>query len=337
MNNPKKVTLRDLARELGMSDRSVSQALNPRESNVKLSPATVERVQALAAQRGYRVDSRARAMRYGRFFNLGYFEASHLTVHYPLHGAEAGLVSAAAEQNFHVVLVKLPPDLSPLKNSLPLIFKQTHLDALIISHLGNLPAAYVEAITASGLPVVYLNEKRPVNSVYVDDEWGAAELTNHLLDQGRRKIAYVRPITTTTHYSSTDRQAGYEAAMRQRGLAPVFCNFPGVGEWSPPPDIEVAMCPDDLTALRLQRILYEDNIRVPDQLEITGYNNDFALDSPVPFARMHIPFYEMGRAAANMAIALLDMPGATLPSEIFRPEKVVKETVSPWMSLLHRR
>ena len=59
----KRVTLQDLARELGLSDRAVSQALNPRASNVKLNPKTVERIQQLALERNYRRDSRARSMR----------------------------------------------------------------------------------------------------------------------------------------------------------------------------------------------------------------------------------------------------------------------------------
>jgi len=42
--SPKRVTLRDLALELGVSDRAVSQALNPRASNVKLNSKTVERI-----------------------------------------------------------------------------------------------------------------------------------------------------------------------------------------------------------------------------------------------------------------------------------------------------
>ena len=57
---PKRVTLCDLALELGVSDRAVSQALNPRASDVKLNPKTVERIQELAAKLNYRRDSRAR-------------------------------------------------------------------------------------------------------------------------------------------------------------------------------------------------------------------------------------------------------------------------------------
>ncbi|AHF94340.1 hypothetical protein OPIT5_12595 [Opitutaceae bacterium TAV5] len=341
----KKVSIRDLARELGLSDRAVSQALNPRESNVKLSPATLERVQKLASKRGYRVDTSARAMRYGRFFNIGYFEASRSVVHYPRLGAEAGVFDAASEHGYHVVLVKIPADLTNNKSALPIVFRQSHLDALVVVHQGNLPPAYAEAIDASGLPVVYLNEKRATNSVYVDDIRGAAELTTHLLDKGLRRIAFLRGNDDSMHYSLNDRQSGCTQALAARGLKPAILDFgagwePKVESWlQTKPGIDAIFCPDDLSALRLIRILYRLDIRVPDQLVVAGYNGDFSREAPVAMPTMDIPFYAMARAAAGMAVRLVeDKAISSLPSQVFAsrliPDVSVETASGLWRSSL---
>ena len=330
---PKRVTLRDLALKLGVSDRAVSQALNPRPSNVKLNPKTVERIQELTAKLNYRRDSRARSMRYGRFYNIGYFEAKEKTTAWSLLGAESGVCDAASENDYHVVLIRLPSDLSAEPASIPSIFRESNLDALIISHAGNLTEELEKVIDASGFPVVYLNEKKSHNAVYVDDLRGAQEIIRHLVAQGNQKIIYYSNKGENQHYSAADRKAGYKKAMKESGLRPEVFEATDQNEsefhaWlGAHRDVEAIACYNDLFALQMFRILYLTELKVPQNLALTGFGDDFARDCcPVGLTTMRTPFYEMGKAAVEMALELINGKVQKVPARVFTQELVVRDS-----------
>jgi len=327
----RRVTLRDLALELGVSDRAVSQALNPRASNVKLNPKTAERIQELAVLRNYRRDSRARSMRYGRFYNIGYFEAKKKTTAWPLLGAESGVCDAASAHDYHIVLVRLPSDMSSEPEAVPSIFRESSLDALIISHAGNLTEELENIIDTSGMPIIYLNEKKSHNAVYVDDFRGSQEITRYLISLGNRKIVHYTD--TLSHYSAIDRKAGYEKAMKEAGLKPeilksVDSHSGECSAWlDAHKDVEAIACYNDLFALHMFRMLYHTGIRVPTHLALTGFGDDFSRDCcPVELTTMRTPFYEMGKAAVEMALELINGNLLSVPSRVFSQELVVRDS-----------
>ena len=321
-----------MARELGVSDRAVSAALNPGETKVKLKLETSERIRKLAAERNYRPDTSARSMRSGKFLNLGYFEASSSPVHYPLLGAEAGVCDASAELGYRVVLVKLPTDLSAEHNLIASVFREAHVDALIVTHLGNLPDRYKEAIDSSTFPIIYLNEKKPRNSVYVDDVKAACEITRHLIAQGYRKIVFLTIESVLPHYSQEDRAKGYRETMREANLEPEFKVVPdttwkdglsrAVAESS---HAEVFMCLDDLTATRVYKVICRSGRRVPQDVAIASFGDG---ESPLDLTSMRIPFYKMARKAVEMAMKLIPpREQEWLPSQVLDAELVIGETV----------
>lgn len=278
-------------------------------------------------------------MRTGRFFNLGYFEAKRQSTDIPLRGSEDGIHDGATRHGYRVVLIKISMDGPEKSNPIPAIFSEAHLDALIVSNGGHLSSECKEAIRASGLPVVYLNEKEPKNSVYVDDLYGAERITTYLVEQGYCRISYLASCTAHVikppleHYSGPDRIAGYKKALALAGLSPEVLNFGpewqrDVSEWLKiRQNVDAVVCSNDFYALRLFRILYQEHIRVPDKLAVTGYGDDYSNESPVTLTTMRIPFYEMGLAAAEMAIELCNNPKQqVIPSTVFRPELLIRDS-----------
>lgn len=332
----KRVTIGDLALELGLSTRAVSQALNPRDSNVKLSPKTVERIQQLARERNYRPDSRARAMRYGRFNNIGYFEAKRKADSWPLLGAESGICDVASEHRYRVGLIRLPSDPPQGSDSIPSVFREGNLDALILSHAGNLSPELEDVIDASGFPVVYLNEKKKKNAVYVDDYRAAIEITRHVISQGKRRIVYLGTVERESHYSGRDRMLGYRKAMEKAGLkAEVVEATERNPHWERDlrqwfrthSEVEAIVAYSDYAALQVFRLIRGSSREIPRNLLLTGFGDDFGKEcSPVPLTTMRIPFYEMGRAAAEMALELITKGSEAVPARAFAAELVVRES-----------
>lgn len=335
----KRVTLRDLALELGVSDRTVSQALRPRESNVKLNPKTAERIRQLAMERNYRPDVRAQSMRYGCFFNIGYFEAKKSPTGWPLLGAEAGVFDVASAHHYNVSLMRLPTDYAKDPSAIPSVLREGNVDALIIAHAGNLSEELERVIDSCGFPIIYLNEKRPTNAVYVDDFGAAQEITQYLLTLGNRKIVCLSSGSQSgdLHYSVKDRRGGYAAAMQQAGLEPWIekVNIDDLGNtdqmlqswFKANRKIDAVFCDNDFRAFQVLRALYRDPRRIPDDIAVTGFGDDFARDcTSVRLTTMQIPFYEMGRAAAEIALTLIDQKKKSIPARVFKPTLIVRDS-----------
>jgi DNA-binding LacI/PurR family transcriptional regulator len=277
-------------------------------------------------------------MRYGRFYNIGYFEAKRSATAWPLLGAESGVFDAASAHNYNVVLIRLPSDGSNTPSLIPSVFRERNLDALILSHAGNITPELEEAIDASEFPVVYLNEKKRYNAVYINDLGGMKASVEHLIGLGHTKIAYMSNIPIAAHYSVKDRKIGYEKAMREAGLKPKFLDIPlshpswekAVYDWFlENEDLEAVACYSDFTAMQLLRVLYKSPISVPEKLSVMGFGNDFGVEcGSVKLTTMSIPFYEMGKSSVEMALALLNQRPPILPAKIFQPALVTRDSTS---------
>jgi DNA-binding LacI/PurR family transcriptional regulator len=270
-------------------------------------------------------------MRTRRYFNVGYFVA---TVPGEMTGVDfpefrSGACDAAASHDYHLSLIRLPAVFSPQINPIPKAFREAHLDALVVNSMGGVSPEIQQAITRSGFPVVYLNEKRPVNAVYFDDEKAGRELTAYLIGQGYRRIAFVsEPLEQLRHYSGTDRREGYAAVMCEQGLEPEFFTLEPRGSrlaaaaWLRSPQRpEAVVCNRDRDALLLQTCAAEAGWRIGEHLAVASASNERLLDDyfRVPLTTMVQPRYECAAAAVRMAISMVGEPaGSERPAVVLK-------------------
>ena len=143
------------------------------------------------------------------------------------------------------------------------------------------------------------------------------------------------------HYSAVARIEGYRQAMAAAGLEPdvrtiqmkemleVNQRIPDewiFGDGKPLPDAVFAY--DDDLANSIAKLLYRKNIRIPDQIGLAGYNGAYAsLSAWRPLTTMRTPAYEMGYAALELALKIIEGSGQKeVPSVKFRPELVIGES-----------
>jgi DNA-binding LacI/PurR family transcriptional regulator len=102
--------------------------------------------------------------------------------------------------------------------------RESASDGLLIDYTHDVPPALEARLAKLKVPTVWLNTKREVDCVHIDDVAAGRAATQHLLDLGHRRIVYAGLDEDLyghgNHYSDTDRQAGYEAAMVEAGLSP---------------------------------------------------------------------------------------------------------------------
>ena len=346
MTPPRRATIKDIAQAAGLSTAAVSQALRPHpRSNIKLQAETVERVKRVASELNYQPHAGARSIRSNSFDSIGYFTAkTGLFVNSPT-GYLAGVHDVAEGQGSRITLIRLPADLDDISKAMPTVFSERNLDALVIESYSELAHQIYERVQTARLPVIFLNDRHETNSVYVDDEWAAGELTRHLIERGYQRIGFLHrhivggaPVKKM-HHCAPDREAGYRKAMR-KGKLPVSCHTVttrGVvgleveltpADWNLIRQHDAVIAYDDDLANLIGRTAYDRGVRVPKSLAIASFNGDYAaLSAWQRLTTMCIPAYEMGKKAAEMAFELFKGgPETAIPSVAYRPTLIVGQT-----------
>ena len=314
-----RVTLADVAQAAGVSPITVSRALRGERA---VDPELVARVQAAVGRLGYVPDPAARAL------------ASR-------HGTQVALLVPALSNALFVDLVEAAQR-TLARAGYQTFIGVTHYDPLEEEELmrGQLlhrPAGMLVTgfdrsdatralIAGSGVPCVHLMETSPAPGVYsvgLSQADASLAMTRHLLERGRRRIAFA---AAQLDPRTLQRLEGWRQAMRAAGLyaqtlewlnpAPSSIGLGGVmfeqimGQ-SPPVDA-VFFCNDDLAqgallaALRL-------GIPVPQRVAVAGFNDLTGSDQMLPpLTTVRTPRAEIGTAAAEMLLAL--MRGEAVPT-----------------------
>ncbi len=316
----RRVTIKNLADDLGLSVGAVSQALNPRDNiNIKLKPETIARVRAYANQLNYRPHAGASSIRSRHFSNIGYMVAKDDPDAIEPAAAQFGIHDASLEHNFRVTMIRPPSLEARNREAVSRVFNESHLDALIIlNYSGALPDSYQRVLAEVDFPIIYLNTRQEFQAVYVNDLGGAKTLTQHLIDQGYQKIAFFKSFAEKHQNQPTsfsDRYKGYLEAMQAAGLAPLEpwiletkgneSTLDWLYDKQTRPEAIIAYC--DADACQVCKLAYQQGIQIPNEIAIAGFNDDAAARfSWVPLTTMAVPYYQMAYAAFNRAVAQIN-------------------------------
>lgn len=337
----RRVTIKNLAEDLGLSVGAVSQALNPRDNiNIKLKPETIERVRSYATQLNYRPHAGASSIRSRHFSNIGYFVAKDDPETIEPAAAQFGIHDAALEHNFRVTMVRLPSLEARNREVVSRVFQESHLDALIVlNYTNNLPDIYQRVLNTTEFPIIHLNTKQEFQSIYVDNEKGASLLTEHLISQGYQKILFVKHSKETSSVLTNcfqDRYRGYQNTMEKHGLlsqAPWIVEEMGesntlalLKDKHTRPEAIIAYSDSD--ASRLCGWIYQLGLRMPDDIAVGGFGNEMASQYAwVPLTTIDVPYYQMAYAAFNRAVSqITHANGQPFPSICVEPKLIIRQS-----------
>lgn len=310
----RRVTIRDVAREAGVSVTTVSDALNGRG---RLPAHTRQRIQDVAARMGYRANASARNLRGGRMNQIALY-CSFLT---EVPGGMAGLGyymalamgAAEAALSEDVGLVLLPTALTPER------LAAVEVDGLIVADpvMGD---AGVQAVTGLGLTVVTC-ERDPTpgvthaGCVRSDHRAAIRELLEHLEEGGAERIALIAAGDETAW--SQEIGLEYEAWCAEHGSPHLFERVAvsplprytaaatnALLDAPQPPD--AIICAPDSGAPHVLRVLEERGLRVPDDVLVAaGVDGALMPAANPPITAIDLAPADLGRRAASMLASLL--------------------------------
>jgi len=336
----RRLTLLTLARDLGVSRATVSNAYNRPD---QLSPALRARILARAAELGFPgPDPMARGLRRGRVGAVGVLVDEGLSYAFSDPTAVLFLDGLARELETDGLGLLLhaahagDDDLQRIRDSA--------VDAWVVQ---SLPAGHpaVTAVLARGRPVVVLDQPAlpGVPLVGIDDEAGGAAVVRHLLELGHRRLAVLTmPLCADGRSGPADlarqqsadyevmrrRLAGAAAAVRSAGLdwaaVPVLectANDPSVGArllagvLAAPDRPTAVVALSDPLALGALRAAAAAGLPVPAALSVTGFDDSPAAGgAEPPLTTVAQPLRERGEAVGALVRALLRGEPAESPA-----------------------
>lgn len=307
-------TVRDVAQLAGVSQGTVSKALNGRG---QLREETRRRVQAAADQLSFRPNHLARSLIVGRSYTVGVLTTDSFgRFTMPLMmGIEDSL---GAGQVSTMLCDSRAEPLREHRHLQDLLSRR--VDGLVVTgrkpdprrSLGPLPIPVVYALTQSDDPADL--------SLTYDDTQGAELAVQHLLSLGRKRIAYVSG--PSRHLSTRLRQQGVERALLSAGLA-LDPRDVLVGEWSEiwgrsaarlltrrsaANRVDGVFCGSDQIARGMADGLRDAGIRVPDEIAIVGFDNwDVMVDGArPPLTTIDPNLTKLGQLAASRLLTAID-------------------------------
>lgn len=326
----RRATLADVARECGLDKSTISKALNLPPSKFALSEVTRKRIMESVDRLGYRPSRRAQALARGetRVVGLVYHQGTPPTtgVYTSVQYAICDRLATAGYTLQFFYVGDDPKHWSDLLHG-------EQMDA--VTAISRLPQGFMELLGSSGLPTVLMNlhTDLPVDRVMVDDAAGVTLATQHLLDLGHRRIAYYSDLKndphTRTHFSYQVRFSTFQKIMEQAGLTPLEI-YDNAGA-SPLLDrivesgVTAVIACSNISAICLLHAAWKKGVKVPDQLSVVCFNNEFPVAVTIPpLTTVTTVGPEMGRAAGELLLRRLQASKVSSEAQpAYQPELVM--------------
>jgi LacI family transcriptional regulator len=333
------VTLRDVARVAGVHPATVSRALNE-ETRALVNEETARRVLKAAEQLGYQPNPIARGLKTNRSYTIGVLIPDLTNPLFPpiLRGIEDRLETGG----YTPLMANTDNDPERELHDLQTM-RARQVDG-IIAATARRDHRLHDALLEAGLELVLVNrrqEELPVSSATADDRLGMRLAVEHLLTLGHTRIAHLAgPLDYST---GLDRHDSFLETMRAGGIEPdpelillseAFTESEGTrlcAELMDRDDRFTAIAAaNDLLALGCLDVFAECGRRCPEEISVVGFNDmPFAARFQPPLTTIHIPHYEIGKAAGELMLERLQ-DGDSPPREVrLEPHLVVRESTAP--------
>jgi len=322
-----RVTLKDVARRVGVSVNAASKVLNNTRSSGQVSEDTRKRILDVAKELGYQPNSAARSLVRRRsdiiamYFDVEYLDTAEPFTAALIEGAERG----CRERNQSLLLYTRGNDKNADDTCRKLLSGTA--DGLVLASWTN--AEVIERLVAAGVPVIHYPTPHPdLPSILIDERSAAEQAIDHLHSKGHKRVLY-------HHFSWIDdtRPDMYIAAAAKLGMEiTVVRSKDGYGFLSDeareilsrPRDQRptAVACWNDEFAYRVLDYCHDSGLSIPDDLAVVGF--DGAHTFPTPRQRLTtvaIPWGDLAMAAVSSLVDIRD--GKSVPNETLLPVTLV--------------
>ncbi|MDA9092512.1 MAG: LacI family DNA-binding transcriptional regulator [Polaribacter sp.] len=322
-----KITIKTIAKELGVSTSTVSKAL--RDSH-EISIDTKDKIKAYAAMFNYKPNSLALQLRNQKTKLIGVILPR--IVHHFFSTVIKGIEQGASEKGYHIMVCFSNESYKKEVENLK-VLSNGSVDGLIVSiakeTLETKDFTHFKDLVNEEIPLVLFDrvvDEILCDKVVVDDVGAGYKATKYLLNQNSLKIAL---ITTPEHVNvGTLRRQGYERALSEKGISvnkkliievEEKENIKAQIERVFDQDIDAVFAVNEIYAATAMRIAKEKGYKVPQEFSVIGFTDglisEYSSPSITTIAQHGL---EMGKQAVEVLIERIEKE-----AEVYEPKKIV--------------
>ena len=341
-SHKKRITIKRVAKEAGVSTQTVSRVLNDRPD---VAPETRQRVKDVIQRLGYHPSAVARSLIRQRSYTIGVVTAglNYLGPAQTLNG----ITQSVEDRGYSLLLKELPnlqaEDMDGVIQSL--LARQVDGIIWAIPEVGDNHNWIGTILPQLAVPTLFLtiSPQSNIHAISIDNYLGGCIATQHLLDQGYRKIGHISgPLSW---WEARARKEGWQDMLVKSGIS-VKDHHWVEGNWSASsgytagqqlikqyPDIEAVFVANDQMALSLLKLADEQNLSVPQDLAVVGFDGipEAAYYKP-PLTTIQQDLYSLGCRAVEALIEIIGGSGQkedeTTGSDcdFLQPQLIVRES-----------
>lgn len=308
------ITINDIARELNISPSTVSRALN---DSSKISEKTRNEVKAVAARLGYQINQTASALSKNKTNVLGVL-LPRLNSHF-FSKALSGIEAVAQAKGYRILICQSNDNRQQEEEMVKLLLA-SRVDGVVACLAMDSSGDHFNILVKNKIPVAMfdrVNFNIPGSKVVVDNYDGAFRATEHLIQNGYRRIAHLAGSLSCKAFE--ERINGYKDALSKNGIAlepqmVLSCNLDekdtreAFMHWmrmpAKPDAIFTASASSGLAICAMAKAM---GISIPAELGIISFGSEPCHDLITPtLSSVDMPGSEMGKTAAELLIEAIE-------------------------------
>ncbi len=327
--------MKDIAHDLGLSVVTVSKVFRGHHD---IGEETRRRVLARIKELNYQPNLAARSLATGRSFFMGLVVPD--LVH-PFFSEIAKHLAAVIRPSGYTLLISPSQEDTKLELKEVEYLRSRRVDVLVVASSHSDPEG-VTAMAEGEAPILLIDrrfEGLKANFVGVDDELVGRLATDHLIEQGCRRIA----IITASSSTAQGRLNGYRQSLAAAGIAadPQLIITRQHGDDAADetgyammkqllasgfrPD--AVFCHNDPTAMGVMQAILDAGLRIPEDIAVAGCGNvRYAHCLRVPLTSVDQNCRAIGLEAGKMALELAAKPGRRPRTVLMEPTLVVRQS-----------
>ncbi|MCP4167297.1 MAG: LacI family transcriptional regulator [Chloroflexi bacterium] len=340
----KRVTIKQVAREAGVSTQTVSRVINERPD---VAPDTRQRVLDVIADLGYRPNVLARSLISQRSHTLGVVTAG-LAYTGPSRTLN-GITTQAEAMDYTLLLKELPDfdhfDVETIVDDL--LARQVDGIIWAVQEVGDNRDGFEERWDSFPVPIVFLTmeERTGWPSISIDNYSGGCMATEHLLSLGHIHVGHIAG--PQSWWEARERKRGWSQTMQAAGHDLLLSCWVE-GTWSSAsgerlaqalfeqcPDLTAIFAANDQMALGALQYAHRNGIQVPQELSIVGFDGiPESLHFWPPLTTVSHDHHELGCHAVRTAVGMIEaaLKGEAIHrsgSILIEPTLMVRTSSSP--------
>jgi len=327
-------TIKDVAKKAGVSIATVSLVIH---NNNRISYKTRKKVQKIIKELNYHPTHSARGLVSRTSGNIGFILTDdHFSRSEPFYTKIfLGTEFQAREKEYYILLTTIHST-NGSKDKIPRFVLERNVDGIIIA--GKIPQDFLDKLSNFNLPLVfvdYLPKQNQFPAVMIDNIEGGYRATEHLINCGHKKIAFIAG--DINHPSISERFQGYKNALETSRL-PYDSQRLVIDEIHPSRengfsatekllnrsnDFSAIFACNDAMAIGALQCLKDHHIMVPGDISIIGFDDvesDFSIDPPL--TTIAVPKEDMGIEAVKLLLELISKK-PSIPRKVIMPVNLV--------------